>query len=104
MRLVIGKHVLYGGAITWPFSEKVKREYEEGQERDYVPLRPGESREYIVFTHEDSTLTATIMKATDPLQRRVQVRRGSIEFKGKDVPVTAIISVEFTPSQIQNLD
>ena len=34
----------------------------------------------------------------------MQVRRGSIEFKGKDVPVTAIIGVEFIPSQIQNLD
>lgn len=104
MRLVIGKQTLYGGAIPWPFGERLKREYEEAQATDYDPLKPGESREYVVFTNEDSTIASTVRKMTEPLLWRVQVRRGLIEFKGKDIPVTAIIGVEFQSSDIENLD
>ena len=103
-RLLVGKQVLYGGAISWPFPDKVKREYEEAQARDSEPLKPGESRDYVVFTNEDSSLASAIRKMTDPLLWRVQIRRGSIEYKGKDVPVTAIIGVEFQPSEVKNLD
>ena len=102
-RLSIGKLTLYGGAIRWPFSG-VKREYEEQQVKDYEPLAPGQSREYVVFTNEDATLASKIRKLTEPLLWRVQVRRGVIEFKGKDVPVTAIIGVEFKVSDVKNLD
>jgi hypothetical protein len=103
-RLVFDHQTIYGGAIRWPFGDRVKREYEEAQAGDYEPLNPGESREYVVFTNEDSTLASAIRKATGPLLWRIQVRRGLVEFKGKDVPVTAIIGVEFQASQIQNLD
>jgi len=104
MRLAIGRQVLYGGAIPWPFADKVKREYEEAQAQDDRPLQPGETREYVVFTNEDSSLAQVLKKAVEPLVWRVQLRRGIVEYRGKDVPVSAIIGVEFNPSDIRNLD
>lgn len=104
MRLAIGRQTLYGGAISWPFGVGVKREYEESQARDDQPLNPGETRDYVVFTNEDAGLEQVVMKATEPLLWRVQVRRGVVEYKSKEVPVSAIIGVEFKPGDIRNLD
>jgi hypothetical protein len=44
----------------------------------------------------------TIRGARDPMLWRVQVRRGTVEYRGKDVPVTAIIGVEFRASDVKN--
>lgn len=104
MRLAIGRMMLYGGAISWPFAERVRREYEEAQARDDQPLNPGETRDYIVFTNEDASLAQVIQKAGEPLLWRVQIRRGVVEHGGKEVPVSAIVGIEFKPSEIRNLD
>jgi hypothetical protein len=104
MRLAIGRQMLYGGAISWPFGERLKREYEEAQSLDDQPLKPGETRDFVVFTNEDSSIAQVVKKATEPLLWRVQVRRGLIEYRGKDVPVSAIIGIEFRPSDVRNLD
>jgi hypothetical protein len=45
-----------------------------------------------------------VKESSDTLLWRVQVRRGLIEFKGKDVPVTAIIGVEFKSSDVKGPD
>jgi hypothetical protein len=103
MRLAIGRLMLYGGAISWPFAERVRREYEEAQRRDDQPLNPGETRDYVVFTNEDSSLSQAIRKAGEPLVWRVQIRRGVVEHHGKEVPVSAIVGIEFDPSEIRNL-
>jgi hypothetical protein len=104
-RLVIpGKQPFVGGGIEWPVAANVKRKYEEQQEKDNVALNPGETREYIVFTDTDPQIVRTVKESTDTLLWRVQVRRGLIEFKGKDVPVTAIIGVEFKASDVKGLD
>jgi hypothetical protein len=103
-RLVVGKQTFAGGPVSWPFSRNVAREYERDQESDVIPLRPGETREYTVCSVADSRLLSAVRNAKDPVLWRVQVRRGLIEFKGKDVPVTAIIGVEFQPSQVKTTD
>jgi hypothetical protein len=102
-RLVVGRQAFYGGAIEWPFAPTVTRRYEEAQAGDATPLKPGEEREYVVFTDVDPELLKTVKGAKDPLLWRVQVRRGLIEFRGKEVPVTAIVGVEFTREQIEKL-
>jgi hypothetical protein len=104
MRLAIGRLMLYGGAISWPFPERVRREYEEAQARDDQPLNPAETRDYVVFTNEDSSLAQVIQKASEPLLWRVQIRRGVVDHGGKEVPVSAIVGIEFKPSEIRNLD
>ncbi len=104
-RLVVpGKQPFVGGGIEWPVAANVKRKYEEQQEKDNVPLNPGETREYVVFTDTDPQIVKTVKESSDTLLWRVQVRRGLIEFKGKDVPVTAIIGVEFKSSDVKGPD
>src|SRR5205823_1170866 len=103
-RIVVGKETFAGGPVSWPFGRNVLREYERDQEGEAVPLRPGETREYVVCSAADSRLVKAVRNAKDAVQWRVQVRRGLIEFKGKDVPVTAIIGVEFQPSEVKTTD
>jgi hypothetical protein len=102
-RLVIGKQkTFYGGGIEWPVAANVKRKYEEQQEKDNTPLKPGESREYVVFTDSDPQIVRTVRESNDPILWRVHLRRGLIELKGKDIPVTAIIGVEFKAADVKN--
>jgi hypothetical protein len=103
-RLVVGKQTFLGGAIDWPTATNVTRRYEEQQAGDATPLKPGETRDYVVFTNVDPKLIEAVHAATETLQWRIQIRRGLIEYRGKDVPVTAIIGVEFKPSDVKNLD
>jgi hypothetical protein len=100
-RLVVGKQVFYGGGIDWPFPVNVTRRYEEQQVNDASPLKPGETREYVVFTDADPRIVKAVQDSSDPMLWRVQVRRGLIEYRGKDVPVTAIIGVEFKASDVK---
>jgi hypothetical protein len=102
--LVVGPQTFWGGAIPWPFPPRVRREYEAAQERDAVPLRPGEAREYVVFTDASPRVVKAIREAAGPLLWRVQLRRGLVPYNGRQVPVTAVIGVEFRPSDVKGLD
>ncbi len=100
-RLVVGPKTYFGGEIEWPLSNVYKKKSEVQQANDTIPLKPGESREYVVFTEASLDLVRTAETAKDPLQWRVQLRRGLIEYKGKDLPVTAVIGVDFKGSEIR---
>ena len=102
--LEVGKQVYRGGAIAWPWSDRIAREYEAAQEADATPLKPRESREYVVFTAPDPKIVREVRATAEPLLWRVQVRRGLIPVKGKDVPVTAIIGVEFRSADVQTAE
>lgn len=101
--LVAGRQTFWGGPIKWPFTGRVGRSYEAAQEADATPLQPGESREYVVCTEPNARIVKAVREANDSLLWRVQVRRGRIEFRGRDVPVTAIIGVEFKPTDVKGL-
>lgn len=102
--IVVGKRVFYGGPVPWPFPTNTRRAYEASQESDGMPLRPGETREYTVCADADPGIRKAVQDSSDVITWRVQLRRGLIEFKGKDVPVTAIIGVEFRKNDVKNLD
>lgn len=102
--LVVGKQTFWGGAIEWPFRQGVQRFYEQAQEADATPLKPQESREYVVFTDVVPNVIKAAKQATDPMLWRVQIRRGLIEYEGKEVPVTAIIGVEFKQDDVKGLN
>ncbi|MDY3560304.1 hypothetical protein R5W23_001533, partial [Gemmata sp. JC673] len=103
-RLVTSKRAFYGGEIEWPLPKAVKKKIEVQQGNDATPLRPGESREYVVFTAAGADLVRTAEAEKGPLQWRVQLRRGLIEYKGKEVPVTAVIGVDFQAADIRTPD
>lgn len=98
--LVIGKETYAGGAVTWPFDKNLKRAYERAQEGEDQPLGPGESRKYVVTTDGRESLVKTVQAARDTMLWRVQVRRGLVEYLGREVPVTALIGVEFQASDV----
>jgi hypothetical protein len=100
--LVVGDQAFWGGPFDWP-PARVKRVYEQAQEADATPLGPGEAREYVVFTDTDPKILDAVRGAADPLLWRVQVRRGRVEYRGSEVPVTAIVGVEFRPSDVAGL-
>ncbi len=99
-RLVVGKQVFAGGEIEWPLPKQFKKKIETQQANDSIPLKPGESRDYVVFTEAKPAIVQAATTAKEPMQWRVQVRRGLIDYKGKDVPVTAVIGVDFKASDI----
>ncbi|MBY0457519.1 MAG: hypothetical protein K2V38_09300 [Gemmataceae bacterium] len=100
--LVVGPKTFAGGKIEWPLDRsRYKKRIERQQANDSVPLRPGELRHYVVFTADSSELVRVATAARTPLQWRVQVRRGLVEYKGKEVPVTAVIGVDFTAADIR---
>jgi hypothetical protein len=101
-RLVVSKAQFFaGGYIPWPLPAAIKKQSEVQQANDAVPLKPGEARDYVVFTNALPDVVKTVEGAKDALQWRVQVRRGPVTYRGKEVPVTAVIGVDFKASDIR---
>ncbi|MCS6866581.1 MAG: hypothetical protein RMJ56_07975 [Gemmataceae bacterium] len=103
-RLVVNKDLSFaGGAVVWPFRERILRQYEVQQKNDFVPLEPGERRKYVVFTDANPEIIKSVKQANQPLQWRVHIRRGLIEWRGREIPVTAIIGVDFSAQDVKGL-
>ena len=101
--LVVGGKTFWGGEIEWPFARQVKRMFEGDQSDDARPLKPKESRDYVVFTAADGKAPAALKSHDGTATWRVQVRRGLVVYRGKDVPVTAIVGVEFSRADVPGL-
>ena len=101
-QLVIAGHRFYGGpaAYDWPGGGK-NREYVVGTDYD-TQLKPGEEMTTFVCTDpEDREIDQQLAKHKgEKLLWRVQVRRGSMMFKGHRKPVCAVFGVEFTDADI----
>ncbi len=102
--LLVGKQMFWGGAIEWPFRSGVKRQYDAAQEADEFPLKPKESREYVVFTDTNPAIIKAVQNSPGMMLWRIQVRRGFVEYREKEVPVTAILGVEFRAADVKMLD
>jgi hypothetical protein len=98
--LVVGKSTFAGGAVKWPFEKGLRRSYEAAQEDEDKPLGPGESRQYVVTSDAKPDVRRAVQNAKDTILWRVQVRRGLVEFRGREVPVTALVGVEFKASDV----
>ena len=105
-RIVVDKKTFFaGGFLDWPIDyNRVKKRIEKQQANDAIPLKPNETRQYVVFTDARSEILSAVAKAKDALQWRVEVRRGPVEVDGKEIPVTAIIGVEFRSTDVKILD
>jgi len=105
--LVFGAKRFWGGPTKWPFANPgstsdVTGEYVEGQENDSKPLAPGENRDVLIVADKaDPQMMKTFKSFSGPILWRVQLRRGLENIDGKDVPLTAIVGVEFEPRDVQ---
>lgn len=103
-KLVVGKSAFAGGAVRWPFEKGVKRAYEQRQAGEDAPLKPGEAREYVVTSDGRADVVRAVRGAKEGVTWRVQVRRGLVSYRGREVPVTALIGVEFTAADVRQAE
>ena len=65
-------------------------------------LKPGESGIFEIRTDIDfRSAAAKFLESGAELQWRIQVRRGFVKFRDRDVSATAVVGVQFTPKEIQ---
>jgi hypothetical protein len=112
--LEAGKEIFFGGPAPWvsPIQSRqkeVRREWVQGRKNiDRAGVQPGEEEESFVCTDGSDAKVARHLFGVDargqrvkapyrgPLLWRVHVRRGLMSWRGKKVPATAVIGVEFT--------
>jgi len=97
--LEIGTHSLYGGPIRWRSGQFDRREAIEGQQ--FARLEPGQEQDTIVCTDPDDQVAELLSGEPGPLRWRVQLRRGLVRVRERDVSATAVIGVEFTARDVQ---
>jgi phage FluMu protein Com len=90
-----GTERYYGGPAHWGTESQTV----VGDNSD-KPLDPGEEGEYFVCTNGYSDRTQFLHKLTGPFLWRVQLRRGLVHYRDKDLSATAIVGVEFTDQDI----
>lgn len=73
----------------------------EGFENDYTPLQPGQERLTAVATAFDDKRLLELSKSTqERMLWRVMLRRGIVEYAGRDIRVCCVIGVEFAANEI----
>jgi hypothetical protein len=115
--LQAGQETFFGGPAKWyPLKRDVnrreRRDWLEGRKNgDPEGLAPGESMKSIVCTDAWDPAIARYLFGVDTegqqvgkpyrgtLLWRVQVRRGLVPWKGRELPATAVIGVEFTDKE-----
>jgi phage FluMu protein Com len=104
----VGNKRFYGGCILHPVDhdkytplpQGLEREYMEGQENDINPLPPGEERRVVFAAYPKNGVANEAMSHKGPMIWRVLLRRGLVNYKGKDLSVCTVVGVEFNSSDI----
>jgi hypothetical protein len=99
-RLHLGKVVVVGGPVEWPFRTGQRR-YEMAQAHHHHPLKPGESREFAICSPADPRLQRTLRNLEEPCLWHVHLRTGLFHFKQRDIPITSVVGVRFIAAEIQ---
>jgi hypothetical protein len=84
--------------------DNLRFEYVEGQEEDSKILKPGETSKTVIVTDYQDQVPSMLRTHKGKLTWRVQLRRGLVRVRDKDVSSTAVIGVEFDKEQIQKVD
>jgi len=85
---------VYGADLAFRKSSQDK------EEKGSAVLRPQQETTIVLTTYQ-SPLVAAIAKMNDTFTWRVQLRRGFVKWRGKEVSATSVIGVEFTSAQIE---
>ena len=100
--LEVGPQRFWGGLLSWPrTSTVVTKQYVKGQDEDATPLGPGETHETVIPATRDPACVDAVKKFKGTIVWRVQLRHGLAKVGEKDVPVTAVVGVEFQPEQVE---
>lgn len=97
--LEIGARRVYGGALPWTPSRPVAvRETVEGQA--HRRLQPGETLDTFVCTDPDDHVAKLLAGHRGGCLWRVQLRRGLVAVRGRDLPATAVVGCEFAAADV----
>lgn len=100
--LEVGASRFYGGPCPWyPTKQPGSgRMFVEGQ-RFHQPLAPGAETTAVVATDpEDTAILSAVEAHPGTLLWRVQLRRGLVRIRGREVSACTVVGVEFRPDQI----
>jgi S-adenosylmethionine hydrolase len=99
--LDIGAKRVFGGALDWQAGRSAeRRESIDGQ--NYKLLAPGEELTSLVCTDPDAKVEQLLSGYNGPLLWRVQVRRGLVPVRGRDVSASAVVGVTFSTADIKH--
>jgi hypothetical protein len=77
-----------------------RKTMDDEQDGGTALLQPGKET-LVVLTTYDTPLLADIAKSNDTFTWRVQLRRGLVKYRDKEVSATAVIGVDFKTSEIE---
>jgi hypothetical protein len=105
---LVGNGHYFCGPFVWkPSQSMVQRgdnlrdEYVQGQESDKQVLKPGDEATTVIVTAPDDRVPDLLRNFTGPMQWRVQLRRGLVHYKDRDISCSAVIGIDFTMSQVE---
>ena len=106
--LEVGAKRFYGGPIDWQFRlrrndprrQEDARVYIQGQENYQEVLQPGRDRRVQICTDDNPELLRAVRGYGGQLMWRVQLRRGLVQARDREVSASAVIGVEFTCDEI----
>jgi hypothetical protein len=95
----MGKRRFYGGPLFWkPGQPDDGRETIEGEQ--YRELKPGEIMATVICSDPEDHLGDFLEIYHGALLWRVQLRRGLVSVRGREVSATAVIGVRFTDREV----
>jgi hypothetical protein len=102
MYVDVGGHQFFGGALDWspPDKKDAPRETIDGQHYGQA-LGPGETMTTIVCTDPEARVASAVENAKGTAVWRVQLRRGLVLVRGREIPATAVIGVVFHKEDIR---
>ncbi|MDW8264312.1 MAG: hypothetical protein RMJ52_03165 [Gemmataceae bacterium] len=107
MFMEVGDKRFYGGPFPWsPTNRRVikgdepEKLYVDGQEDHERILAPGEEMRTVFATDPKDHVPEYIEGFKGNITWRLQLRRGFVRYKDRDIPTTAVIGVVFNPKDI----
>ena len=102
--LDMGNRRFSGGPIRWQGDRPPRKRADwsiDGHNPDRE-LKPGDTMTTIVCTHPDQNAPSYLGSHQGKLLWRVQLRRGLVQLRNREVSATAVIGVEFSKADIKS--
>jgi hypothetical protein len=104
-QLEVGPKRFFGGSAVWTpaQSKDQRREWVEDRRPGTGELKPGEELETFVCTDgQDAGVLHAVTRYHGSMLWRVQLRRGLVNWRDREVSATAVIGVEFSDRDLEH--
>jgi hypothetical protein len=98
----VGGEKYFGGVMQYITEVgNTERAWLEGREADGQPFGPGETRDTVVLTYPRNNVFEAVQKSGGQAIWRVQVRRGMVNYRGTEIPASAVVGVAFSAADVK---